>query len=81
MDNAEVKAQAELLIRKCGLAAYASWFVGGSYSYDLMCWRDLDIYFLDPGHDLKRCFDVGYELTRRLAATVDDAPVGRNDGC
>ena len=72
MDNAALKAEADLLIRECGLAellaAYAGWFVGGSYSYDLMCWRDLDIYILDPGHDLKRCFDVGYELTRRLAA-------------
>jgi hypothetical protein len=33
-----------------------------------MCWRDLDIYVLDPTHDLKRCFGVGYEITQRLAA-------------
>lgn len=72
MDNAELKRQADLLIRESSLsellAAYPGWFVGGSYSYDLMCWRDLDISILDPQHDLKRCFEVGYELTRRLAA-------------
>src|ERR1044072_911323 len=72
MDNAELKKEADQLVRRCGLpellAAYPGWFIGGSYSYDLMCWRDLDIYILDPAHDLKRCFEVGYELTRRLGA-------------
>jgi hypothetical protein len=72
MDNAQLKTEADLLILRCGLsellAAYPGWFIGGSYSYDLMCWRDLDIYVLDPQHDLRRCFEVGYELTRRLAA-------------
>jgi hypothetical protein len=72
MENAELKAEADLLILRCGLAdllaVYPSWFIGGSYSYDLMCWRDLDIYILDTEHDLKRCFKVGYELTERLAA-------------
>ncbi len=72
MDNAELKREADLLIDRCGLAellaAYRGWFVGGSYSYDLMCWRDLDIYILDPTYDLRRCFDVAYELTRRLPA-------------
>lgn len=72
MNNEELKREADQLIRRCRLAellaAYPSWFVGGSYSYDLMCWRDLDIYALDPQHDLKRCFEVGYELTLRLSA-------------
>jgi hypothetical protein len=72
MNNAELKSEANLLVSECGLsdllAEYPDWFIGGSYSYDLMCWRDLDIYVLDPEHNLKRCFDVGYELTRRLAA-------------
>src|SRR2546423_5846685 len=65
------------------LAAYSRWFLGGSYSYDLMCWRDLGLYVLDPAHDLKRCFDVGYEVTKRLAAkkarftnNVGDEPNG-----
>jgi len=72
MDNAELKAEADVLIRGCGLpellAAYPGWFIGGSYSYDLMCWRDLDIYVLDPNRDLKCCFEIGYELTKRLGA-------------
>ncbi len=72
MDNTELKKEADTLVLQSGLAeflaVYPSWFIGGSYSYDLMCWRDLDIYILDPPHDLKRCFEVGYELTRRLAA-------------
>ena len=72
MDNKELKSEADLLIQECRLAellvAYPEWFVGGSYRYDLMCWRDLDVYVLDPQHDLKRCFEIGYELTRRLSA-------------
>jgi hypothetical protein len=72
MDNKELKAEADTLIQKSGLpellAIYPRWFIGGSYSYDLMCWRDLDIYVLDPQHDLKKCFEIGYELTRRLSA-------------
>jgi hypothetical protein len=72
MDNTQLKTEADLLLQKCRLpkllAAYPGWFIGGSYSYDLMCWRDLDIYVLDPEHDLKRCFEVGYELTEQLAA-------------
>jgi hypothetical protein len=72
MANKELKAEADQLMQKCRLAElladYPRWFVGGSYSYDLMCWRDLDVYVLEPQHDLKRCFEVGYELTRSLAA-------------
>ena len=72
MDNAGLKREADILMLRCGLpellAAYPHWFVGGSYSYDLMCWRDLDIYTLDLKHDLKQCFKIGYELTQRLAA-------------
>ncbi|HEY0320333.1 MAG TPA: hypothetical protein VGC66_05120 [Pyrinomonadaceae bacterium] len=76
-----------MLIHECRLpellAGYTEWFIGGSYGYDLMCWRDLDIYVLDPQHDLKRAFEVGYELTERLAAkksrftnNVGDEPNG-----
>ena len=72
VENAELKREAETLIRGCGLpellAAYPEWFIGGSYSYDLMCWRDLDIYVLEPERDLKRCFEVAYELSFRLGA-------------
>src|SRR2546428_13885667 len=72
MDNAELKQEADILMQECRLsqllASYPAWFIGGSYSYDLMCWRDLDIYVLDPEHDLKQCFAVGYELSERLGA-------------
>jgi len=72
MTNDQLKIEADRIIQQAGLPelfnAYARWFVGGSYSYDLMCWRDLDLYVLDPEHDLKRCFDIGYEVTKRLAA-------------
>jgi hypothetical protein len=72
MNNAELKTEADLLILSCRLpellAGYADWMIGGSYSYDLMCWRDLDLYVLDPQVDLKRCFEIGYELTERLSA-------------
>jgi hypothetical protein len=85
--NDELKKEADLLIDECGLkqllAAYTGWFIGGSYGYDLMCWRDMDVYVLDPSHDLKRCFEVGYELTHRLGArksrftnNVGDEPSG-----
>jgi len=72
VDNEGLKAEADQLIRECRLpellAAYPRSFVGGSYNYGLMCWRDLDLYVLDPQHDLKRCFEIGYELTKRLSA-------------
>jgi hypothetical protein len=87
MDNAALKTEADLLIVRCGLPelldGYHAWFIGGSYSYDLMCWRDVDIYVLDPAHNLKHCFEIGYELTERLAAkksrftnNVDGEPNG-----
>jgi len=87
MGNEELKAEADQLMRLCRLsellAAYPRWFVGGSYSYDLMCWRDLDVYVLDPQHDLKPCFDVAYELARLLAAKkchFNDNVGGEPDG-
>ncbi|HZS47060.1 MAG TPA: hypothetical protein VFC63_18440 [Blastocatellia bacterium] len=72
MDNAKLKKEANDLVDGCGLSEllvpYQAWFIGGSYSYDLMCWRDLDIYILDSQHNLNPCFDVARELTIRLAA-------------
>src|ERR1041384_1258545 len=72
MVNKELKQQADSLIEACRLvdllAPYPQWFVGGSYSYDLMVWRDLDIYVLDLTHDLKTCFEIALQLTERLPA-------------
>ena len=71
--NEQLRDEADRLLKKCSLAEllsdYSSWFIGGSYNYGLMCWRDLDVYVLDPQPDLKRCFEIGYELTRSLSAT------------
>jgi len=72
VDNEDLKQEADCLMSACGiadlLAFYPQWFVGGSYSYDLMVWRDLDVYILDPTHDLKMCFDVAFSLSERLPA-------------
>jgi hypothetical protein len=72
VNNEQLRVEADLLVKKCRLAellaGYPRWFIGGSYNYGLMCWRDLDVYVLDPQHDLRRCFEIGYELTQRLAA-------------
>jgi hypothetical protein len=72
MDNEELKREADGLMTACRLAdllaSYPQWFVGGSYSYDLMVWRDLDVYVLDLTHDLKVCFEVALALTERLPA-------------
>lgn len=87
MDNERLKAEADNLMVRCGfgdiLAGYSAWFVGGSYNYDLMCWRDLDVYVLDQEHDLRGCFETGYKLTEALAAkksfftnNIDDVPNG-----
>jgi hypothetical protein len=70
MTNEVIKREADELIVRSGLREllhdYPSWFIGGSYSYDLMCWRDLDIYVLDHVHDLHRCFAVAATITKRL---------------
>lgn len=70
MDNAELKREADGLMAVCRLAdvlaSYPQWFVGGSYSYDLMVWRDLDVYVLNLTHNLKVCFEVALALTERL---------------
>jgi hypothetical protein len=72
MNNEELKHHADSLMAACGLADllafYPRWFVGGSYGYDLMVWRDLDFYVLDLKHDLRACFDVALALSERLPA-------------
>ena len=72
MDNKQLKQEADDLMSACGLpdllATYPQWFVGGSYSYDLMVWHDLDVYVLDLTHNLKLCFEIALTLTQRLPA-------------
>ena len=49
------------------LEAYSQPFIGGSYAYDLMTWRDLDIYFKGD-FDLQAFFNLGYKITAALKA-------------
>jgi len=85
--NARLQKEADGLMAQVHLPEllkeYEEWFVGGSYAYHLMCWRDLDIYVLDREHNLKRAFNVAYELAVRLKArkvrftnNVDSEPKG-----
>jgi hypothetical protein len=75
--NEELRDAADRLLQKCSLPElltdYSSWFIGGSYNYGLMCWRDLDVYVLDTQHDLRKCFEIGYELTRLLSRPNRDS--------
>lgn len=72
MENADLKAEADALSARADLSAafsaYADWFIGGSYRCDLMCWRDLDVYVLDPALELGACFRAAHDITRRLQA-------------
>lgn len=50
------------------LDKYGEVFVGGSYFYDLMVWRDLDIYMKAPTITIHEFFQLGAEITERSAA-------------
>jgi hypothetical protein len=43
-------------------------FVGGSYYYDLMGWRDLDIYIKAPTITVAEFFRLGAEITTKFSA-------------
>ncbi len=49
------------------LKASSEPFIAGSYAYDLMTWRDLDIYFTGD-FDLEKFFNLGYKITALLKA-------------
>jgi hypothetical protein len=87
MDNATLKSEADTLLARAELRAAlpteAVWFIGGSYAYDLMAWRDLDVYVLDPAADLPRSFAVAAHVTARLGALkarFTDSRGGQPDG-
>jgi hypothetical protein len=87
MDNAALKTEADAMVARAdlgaALAGYATWFIGGSYAYDLMAWRDLDVYVLDPARSLRGCFEVAAQVTERLGATKSrftDSRGGQPDG-
>jgi hypothetical protein len=66
-----IKREADLLLYRQGLHAvlevYGQPFIAGSYAYDLMTWRDLDIYFAGD-FDLEKFFNLGYKITALLKA-------------
>jgi hypothetical protein len=66
-----IKQEADLLLYQQGLyavlEAYGQPFIAGSYAYDLMTWRDLDIYFTGDC-DFQKFFNLGYKITASLKA-------------
>ena len=70
--GAQIKAEADDILFRRGLLEivrqYGAGFVGGSYSYDLMCWRDLDIYLLAPNITVASFFELGGRVSERFAA-------------
>ena len=70
--TAQLKREANALLYERGLLASVQalgpTFVGGSYSYDLMCWCDLDLYVLAPEVTLGQFFALGAGLTEQFAA-------------
>jgi len=66
-----IKPEADQFLYQQGLyailEAYGEPFIAGSYAYDLMTWRDLDIYFTGD-FDLEKFFNLGYKITASLKA-------------
>ncbi|GAA2405250.1 hypothetical protein GCM10010191_11330 [Actinomadura vinacea] len=65
-----LRREADELLYDRGLLAMAErigeTFVAGSYFYDLMSWRDLDLYIDAPEVSIGDFFALGAELTERL---------------
>ncbi|CAA9373292.1 MAG: hypothetical protein AVDCRST_MAG93-8590, partial [uncultured Chloroflexia bacterium] len=65
--SAMIRQEAAQILHAEGLLALLQGigepFVGGSYFYDLMCWRDLDIYVCAPDITIERFFTLGAAVT------------------
>lgn len=70
--NASLRREADLILYRQGLASMTQRvgeiFVGGSYFFDLMVWRDLDIYIRAPEVTLDDFFDLGARITKHFDA-------------
>jgi hypothetical protein len=70
--TAQIKREADALLYEQGLLASVQalgpTFVGGSYAYNLLCWRDLDLYVLAPDVTLGQFFALGARITHQFAA-------------
>jgi hypothetical protein len=68
MGGPDLRAEADAILHGRGLLAllgrYGTAAVMGSYALDLMTWRDLDVYVVDPTWSVDRFFDVGRDLSR-----------------
>lgn len=66
-----IKQEADNLLYQQGLYTiledYGQPFIAGSYAYDLMTWRDIDIYFKGD-FDLETFFNLGFKITAALNA-------------
>ena len=87
----ELRAEADQLLDEKGLRAllleYGTVHVSGSYSLQLMVWRDLDIYLEAPSLAVAEFFDLGKCIAQRLvpvrmsfidnrSGRLDDVPSG-----
>jgi hypothetical protein len=66
-----LRAEADTLLEQRGLRAlletHAPIHVVGSYTLELMVWRDLDLILDAPGISLEQFFDLGRQITLALA--------------
>ncbi|MEQ7126991.1 hypothetical protein ABN034_20950 [Actinopolymorpha sp. B11F2] len=69
---ARLRREADAVLEEQGLLAIArplgETFVGGSYFYDLMTWRDLDLYINAPDVSIEDYFAFGAKVTVRFHA-------------
>jgi hypothetical protein len=81
---ARLRREAAVMLEEQGLLAVArqlgETFVGGSYFYDLMTWRDLDIYIKAPHVSTADYFALGAEVTARFQARKAFFTDDRADG-
>jgi hypothetical protein len=67
-----LRLEADATLEDAGLLTMArrlgATFVGGSYFYDLMTWRDLDIYINAPNAGLEDFFALGAEVAKGFHA-------------
>jgi hypothetical protein len=70
---APIRREADEMLYARGLLALAEGlgetFVGGSYFYDLMTWRDLDLYIKAPNVSIDDFFAFGADVTQRFGAS------------
>jgi len=69
---AQIRREGDTVLHERGLFAMArrlgETFVGGSYFFDLMVWRDLDLYIKAPDVSIGDFFSLGAAVTERFGA-------------